>query len=134
MPRPELLLLYEHAQVVVVQGGPGSILDARSVGHIPIAVPRRPELHEVVDRHQIAFTRTMAKQGEAIAAESAEELIAALDRALKYPNTMRTEPRTSHPELAGEKLSSTLEHLVTTDSGPMALRRIRQVLTGHRSL
>lgn len=131
MPRPELLRLYENATVVVVQGGPGSILDARSVGHVPIAVPRRPELHEVVDGHQIAFTRTMAKLGEAIAAESAEELVRALEAALRNPESVRTPPRTSHPELAGQKLQEELEHLSATHSGPIALRRIRQVFTRH---
>lgn len=131
MPRPELLLLYENATVVVVQGGPGSILDARSVGHIPIAVPRRPELHEVVDGHQIAFTRTMAKAGEAIAAESPQELFRALDAALLHPESVRTPPRTSHPEIAGQKLQDELEHLAGSHTGPIALRRLRQVMTRH---
>lgn len=131
MPRPELLQLYDDATVVVVQGGPGSILDARSVGHVPIAVPRRPELHEVVDGHQIAFTRTMAKFGEAIAAESAEELVRALEAALRAPGSVRTPPRTSHPELAGQKLEDELELMTGTPTGPIALRRLRQVITRH---
>ena len=129
MPREELLRLYSLASVVVVQGGPGSILDAREVGHIPIAIPRRPELHEVVDGHQIAFTRTMATHGEAIAVETSEDLFSELSHAMSNPQAMRTKPRHSHPELAAQKIEEALTHLDRVVTGPIALRRIRQVIS-----
>ncbi|MBG7588141.1 hypothetical protein [Rothia kristinae] len=65
MPREQLLETYRGAAAVLVQGGPGSILDAREAGIVPVAVPRRQDLGEVVDDHQIQFTRIMAEQGEA---------------------------------------------------------------------
>ena len=41
MPREQLLEHFRTSGVVLVQGGPGSILDARLTGAIPLAVPRR---------------------------------------------------------------------------------------------
>ncbi|MFI5084468.1 MAG: hypothetical protein ACHP7K_00910 [Actinomycetales bacterium] len=131
MPREDLLDLYARATVVVVQGGPGSILDAREVGQMPIAVPRRPELHEVVDGHQIAFTATMAHHGEAIAAESAAALAMALDYGFGHPELMRTAPRRSGAAVAAQKLQDAVAGLDTAGHGHMALRRIRQVLIHH---
>lgn len=128
MPREKLLQFYSQASVVVVQGGPGSILDARAVGHLPIAVPRRPELNEVVDGHQIAFTRTMAQHGEAIAVESSEALYRALDHALLDPASMRTEPRFPDSDIAAEKLRAAVEGLAGMSHKPKALRRLRQVI------
>ena len=56
----ELVSAMAEADVVIAQGGPATIMDARSVGHRPIVVPRRGHLDEVVDDHQVAFTDWMA--------------------------------------------------------------------------
>ena len=53
MPAGDLMGYYATASVVVVQGGPGSIQDARRTGAIPLVVPRRAEFDEVVDNHQV---------------------------------------------------------------------------------
>ena len=128
MPREDLLALYRTATVVVVQGGPGSILDAREAGHLPIAVPRRPELREVVDGHQIAFTETMAQHGDAILAQDQRSLAAELEKALLDPSSVRTAPRVSLAAEAAERLGAAVERLEKTPTGPIALRRIRQLL------
>ena len=44
----ELVSAMAEADVVIAQGGPATIMDARSVGHRPIVVPRRGHLDEVV--------------------------------------------------------------------------------------
>ena len=41
LPASELLDYYATARVVLVQGGPGSIHDARRTGALPLALPRR---------------------------------------------------------------------------------------------
>ncbi|POH74880.1 glycosyltransferase [Arthrobacter glacialis] len=130
MPREDLLQLYASAKIVLVQGGPGSILDARSVGHLPIAVPRLPRLNEVVDGHQVAFTRTMASHGEAIAAESEEELMRALNLAMSHPESMRTAPRLSTPAASANLLGAAIAGL-DHHADHMALRRMRQLLAHH---
>ncbi|WP_269938242.1 hypothetical protein [Arthrobacter sp. HY1533] len=130
MPREDLLQFYAGAKIVVVQGGPGSILDARSVGHMPIAVPRLPEFNEVVDGHQVAFTRTMASHGQAIDAESEVELMRALDLAMSQPDSMRTAPRLATPAASASLLGAAIAGL---DDHPhhMALRRMRQLRSHH---
>ena len=95
--------------VRVVQGGPGSILDARSTGHVPLAVPRVAELGEVVDNHQVAFTERMARNGDARLIEGPEELFAVLREVLSRPGDFRTEPRVPRPEIAARALRAALE-------------------------
>ncbi|MEX5306136.1 glycosyltransferase [Kocuria sp. CPCC 205258] len=109
MPRPELLELYQNSQVAVVQGGPGSIIDARGLGLVPIAVPRLSRLHEVVDDHQVLFTDHMVAEGEALRARDATELAELIDAALARPSEFRTAPRQAHPEQAGRLLSASME-------------------------
>lgn len=125
MPRTELLELYHSAQVVIVQGGPGSILDARLTGHVPLAVPRLSQLGEVVDDHQVAFTRRMVQDGDARLIEGPQELLAAITAILARPSEFRTEPRVPQPELASRALLSTLDE----STAPWRLRTM-----GRRSM
>lgn len=128
MPRQELLELYKNCDVVVVQGGPGSILDAREVGRIPIAVPRRADLDEVVDGHQKVFTALMVQQGDAIMAESYEELITELEQALATPSSVATSPRIARPDLATNKLEAAITAGASERDKGRARRRISQLL------
>lgn len=84
-PRPELLEVLRTADLVITQGGPGGIMDARECGKLPIVVPRLARLDEVVDDHQVAFARQLSATGMAITAQTERELHAALDRALANP-------------------------------------------------
>ena len=59
----------EAATVVVCHGGPGSIMLCRWLGKRPIVVPRRRDLGEHVDDHQLAFSRRLAANGELELAE-----------------------------------------------------------------
>ena len=90
LPAGTLKRLYAKAQVVLVQGGPGSIQDARATGAIPLVVPRRVEFDEVVDNHQVPFVTMMEKQGGAVIVESRADLF---DKPLKIPHFfMRQSP------------------------------------------
>lgn len=108
LPRTELLEHYRRASAVVVQGGPGSILDARGLGLMPFAVPRLARLGEHVDNHQAVFTDYMVDQGEALRPDTGEQLAGLLDAALVRPSEFRTEPRRAHPELATRELGAAL--------------------------
>jgi UDP-N-acetylglucosamine transferase subunit ALG13 len=70
------------ARVVVTHGGPGLILEARSYGHRPVVVPRRPDLGEHVDDHQLLFTARLAAQGIIRRVESQDAFDAAVARTL----------------------------------------------------
>jgi UDP-N-acetylglucosamine transferase subunit ALG13 len=84
--RDQMLDLMRHATVVVGQGGPGTIMDARSSGRLPVVVPRLSRLSEAVDDHQVAFTRRLAQDGYVKVAESVDALRSELDRALAEPS------------------------------------------------
>lgn len=84
-PRPELLELLRAAELVITQGGPGGITDARECGKLPIVVPRLARLDEVVDDHQISFAKQLAATGKVISAQTEAELHAELDRAVRDP-------------------------------------------------
>lgn len=109
MPRVELLEFYRSARVVLVQGGPGSILDAREVGVIPISVPRVAELDEVVDNHQVEFSKVMQSYGETFMVQDQEALFAMLDRAFADPSIVHGEVRLPQADTASENLARELE-------------------------
>ena len=58
----KLSSLMAEADVVVCHGGPGTIMDARSHGKVPVCVPRNPGLGEHVDGHQMRFVATIAAE------------------------------------------------------------------------
>jgi UDP-N-acetylglucosamine transferase subunit ALG13 len=125
----ELMLdLYLSASVIVVQGGPGSIFDARSVGRIPIAVPRRARYHEVVDDHQVAFCRQLEAEGEIRLAESQVDLVAALDRALADPASMVSAPRPSPAPIAAAALRTAMDGVLARRPGLFSVTRGLQTL------
>lgn len=65
LPHDELASLVEAAAAVVCHGGPGTIMDARAAGHVPICVPRDPSLGEHVDGHQLRFAELVDSTGVA---------------------------------------------------------------------
>lgn len=50
------------SDLVISQGGPGGIFEARSSGRLPLVVPRRRKLGEHVDDHQVIFTAMLLDQ------------------------------------------------------------------------
>ncbi len=78
--------LLAEASAVVCPGGPGAIMETRLAGLRPIVVPRRAELGEHIDDHQVAFSRFLAHHGWITLAERDAELVRALDRVLDAPD------------------------------------------------
>jgi UDP-N-acetylglucosamine transferase subunit ALG13 len=78
-----------NAAAVVCHGGPGTILGARHLGAVPIVVPRRQQLGEHVDDHQVAFSRRLAAEGSVYLAETRADLHALLDRVTTDPAAFR---------------------------------------------
>jgi UDP-N-acetylglucosamine transferase subunit ALG13 len=88
----DLVAAMAGADAVVAQGGPAAIMDARSVGHRPVVVPRRGTLGEHVDDHQVTFTGWMGERGLVELAGTEDDLAALLDRAVAEPGTLRIPP------------------------------------------
>ncbi len=93
--RNEMLQLLGAADAVVAQGGPGSILDARRCGRVPVAVPRTHTHGEAIDDHQHAFCDVMAAENMAFVATTREAVHLALSRIAADPRLARCVPAVS---------------------------------------
>jgi len=63
------------ARIVITHGGPASFISALQVGKIPIVVPRKSELNEHVNNHQVEFSRAVAqRKNNILVAENDDEL------------------------------------------------------------
>ena len=104
------------ARVFVCHAGVGSIVLARRCGHLPIVVPRRAELGEHVDDHQLELARRLAAGGMVTLVEDADELasviagvgseaVADANRALPGKDALTGEVRGFLTELGAARLS-----------------------------
>lgn len=69
--------MVEHARrarVVVCHAGVGSIMMSLGAGRRPVVMPRRVDLGEAVDDHQVPLARRLAEAGLVTLAETAEDL------------------------------------------------------------
>lgn len=82
--------LMARARVAVGHAGPGTVLDARTAGRLPVIVPRLARLGEVVDDHQVTFGRWMDDRGQAICVEDEAGLRHHLDAAWLDPAAYST--------------------------------------------
>jgi UDP-N-acetylglucosamine transferase subunit ALG13 len=108
----DIVELTHRSDVVITQGGPGGIMDSRYCGILPIVVPRLPELHEVVDDHQVLFCRQLADAEMIRLAGAEQELHAALDRALADPRALRIQAGAEHVAAAVERTGALIEDLL----------------------
>jgi UDP-N-acetylglucosamine transferase subunit ALG13 len=119
----ELVAEMAEADVVVAQGGPATIMDARSVGHRPVVVPRLAELDEVVDDHQVPFTEWMAGRDLLWLASSAAELHRLIDAALDDPARVRIPPDRRAAPATIEAFRSVVDPLIARRAGHRPRRR-----------
>lgn len=108
----ELRTLMTEADVVVLQGGPGGIIDSLVSGRRPVAVPRLAALDEVVDDHQVAFCRHLARIGQIEIAEDAASLHEALDRCLADPGRLVVDGYVPRSRETAERIGSLVDELV----------------------
>ncbi|WP_210649098.1 glycosyltransferase [Nocardioides sp. SYSU D00065] len=74
--------LIQQSSVVVCHGGPGTIMDAREAGRVPLCMPRDPRLGEHVDDHQQRFVAVVGAVGLVRPIGTLEGLLAELDGGL----------------------------------------------------
>ncbi len=98
------------ADVVVAHGGPATIMLALQRGRRPIVVPRRADLGEHVDDHQVAFARRLAREREVDVAVTEAELHAFLTRAFEEDVVEQRVAGSGRPHV-GETVRR-FEHLV----------------------
>jgi UDP-N-acetylglucosamine transferase subunit ALG13 len=81
----EFLQLAGAAQIIVCHGGPATIAECRRLGHVPIVVPRRPELGEHVDDHQLRFSARLAAREFIRVPRDEDEFWKLLDAGIQDP-------------------------------------------------
>lgn len=79
MTYSEIETALKRATAVVCHAGPGTIMLARAAGKRPIVVPRKRELGEHVDNHQVAFARRISEDGTIWLAETKQRFRELLD-------------------------------------------------------
>ena len=89
-------------------GGPGLITEAREAGHVPLCVPRDPQLGEHVDGHQQRFAALAAREGVVRTVQSQEAFDDELDRRWRGPpgwcgSTSANDVREAARALAGRQ-------------------------------
>ena len=118
------------ADVVVAQGGPATIMDARSVGHRPVVVPRLAALDEVVDDHQVAFCDWMASKELVWVAADEAALHDLLDRALADPSLVRIPPERGAAAATIAAFRAVVDPLADRRAGRSPWRRRRSSAPG----
>lgn len=107
------------ARVVITHGGPGTVVQARESGHLPIVVARDPELGEHVDDHQLLFVRRLEDAGRVRACSTPHQLSALIDRALTSPEEFRVRPEAGDgPERAALRAGELIDLLTDTTAEP----------------
>jgi UDP-N-acetylglucosamine transferase subunit ALG13 len=97
LPVNELTSLMSEAVSIVCHGGPGTIMGAREAGHVPIVVPRRSDLGEHVDDHQVRFSTRIAAAAQVHLATDQPGLDDLLDRAVAGEPGFRIDLATEDP-------------------------------------
>lgn len=90
LPFEDLQALMSTADIIITQGGPTGIAEARRYGVRPVVMPRRSDLGEHVDDHQVAFCRQLARVGHIVLAETTAQLYEELKRTSNDPGSLRT--------------------------------------------
>ncbi|WP_017542240.1 glycosyltransferase [Nocardiopsis prasina] len=112
----ELSETMRSASVVVTHGGPGTITQARTAGHLPVVVARDPELDEHVDEHQLLFVRRVEDAGRVRACSTAQQLHAFIDKALESPEDFRVDPAADDgPDRAALRAGELIDLLTDED-------------------
>jgi UDP-N-acetylglucosamine transferase subunit ALG13 len=109
-----LVALLAEASAVICHGGPGTIMDAREAGHVPLCVPRDPQLGEHVDGHQQRFAAMVGGAGVVRHVTSLESFHQELDRALAAaPTPGAVSMATRTRDTARARVAAELDDLMT---------------------
>ena len=119
----ELVAEMAASDVVIAQGGPATIMDARSVGQRPLVVPRLGRFDEVVDDHQVAFTDWMASKELVWLAADEAELHALIDAALADPTRVKIPPERGASAATIEAFRAVVDPLTERRAGRRPWRR-----------
>lgn len=107
----DLVRELQAADVVITHGGPGSIVECRRAGKLPIVVPRDPTLGEHVDNHQQLFCERMAAAGQILIARTEDDFRSLLDDMVANPQTLPPQDQ-RHVDMTVRRVGQIVERLV----------------------
>jgi UDP-N-acetylglucosamine transferase subunit ALG13 len=102
----------ESARVVIAHAGMGSILTALELGKPIIVMPRRGELRETRNDHQVATARQLLAQGRVQVAVDEDELLGKLEQI----DSIRATPRIA-PHASPQLISAIRQFVMSKDVG-----------------
>lgn len=111
---PEFRNRVRQADVVIAHAGMGSIITALELGKPIIVMPRRGELRETRNDHQLATAKQFLAQGRIIVAFDENHLIEKLDQLADFRATERISPK------ASPRLLAAIRSFVLTGALPAA--------------
>jgi UDP-N-acetylglucosamine transferase subunit ALG13 len=118
LPVSELTALMSEATAVVCHGGPGTIMGAREAGHVPIVVPRRSDLGEHVDDHQVRFATRVEAAGQVHLATDQPTFWSLLERADAGGSGFRIDLATEDPAAeAVARFAASVDALLSRKGG-----------------
>ncbi len=80
------------AELVIMQAGGGAVLTARQHKKIPVLVPRKAALSEIIDNHQFDNAANLEKLGKVVVAYEVKDLEEAIQKALHLQNAQNDQP------------------------------------------
>lgn len=105
VPHDEITRWIRDAEIVICQGGMGSLQDCLAAGRPTIAVPRRPDYGESQDQ-QSELVDALASMGRVIPLHHVENLDEAIERARKMQ--LPTVERSSIPMIVAEAVRESI--------------------------
>lgn len=99
------------ADIVITHGGPGSIVECRRAGKLPIVIPRDPTLGEHVDNHQQLFCERMATAGQILIARTEEDFRDLMDDMVANPQLLPPQDQ-RHVDMTVRRVGQIVERLV----------------------
>lgn len=91
----EFKRVMQETRVIVAHAGMGSIISALELGKPIVVMPRRADLRETRNDHQVATAAHFGAQGRIIVATDERDLPAKLDHALSLRSTERIQEQAS---------------------------------------
>ena len=79
--------LVAESALVILHAGAGSVIQAIHAGKFPLVMPRRADLGEHVDDHQLEFAQELSDLGKVVLATNAREMRQGIGRALELQRT-----------------------------------------------
>lgn len=107
----ELVAALSEADIVVTHGGPGSIVECRRSGKLPLVVARDPQLGEHVDNHQQLFCERMAAAGQILLARDQTEFSTLMDQLAEHPQMLPPQSQ-EHVDATVRRIGQIVDRLV----------------------